>query len=143
MSAFWWCDLMFARKSLGVELVAIFFAVATCILVGVGMALTWPGSKLELVWQLYPARRSLLMPYHMWLGPSFLALAIVMVSASIGCFRHRVWGRWLAVAIFLFNGLSDVGQIFLGNFLVGGIGVVVAGTILLYLSRPHVRVIFK
>lgn len=107
------------------------------------MALTWPGSKLELVWQLYPARRSLLMPYHMWLGPSFLALAIVMVSASIGCFRHRVWGRWLAVAIFLFNGLSDVGQIFLGNFLVGGIGVVVAGTILLYLSRPHVRVIFK
>ena len=83
------------------------------------------------------------MPYHLWLGPAFLTLAIIMASASIGCFRHRVWGWWLAVAIFLVNGLSDVGQIFLGHFLEGGIGVVVAGTILLYLSRPHTRAVFK
>ena len=134
---------MLARKSLGVELIAIFFAVATCVLVGVGIALIWPGSTLEVIWRFYPARRSLLMPYHLWLGPAFLTLAIIMVSASIGCFRHRVWGWWLAVAIFLVNGLSDAGQIFLGHFLEGGIGVVVAGTILLYLSRPHTRASFK
>jgi len=47
---------------------------------------------LEVIWKLYPARRSLLMPYRMWLGPAFLMLAIVMVSASIGCFRRRIWG---------------------------------------------------
>jgi uncharacterized membrane protein YccC len=79
------------------------------------------------------------MPYRMWLGPAFLMLAIVMVSASIGCFRRRIWGWWLAVAIFLVNGLSDVAQIFMGHFLDGGIGVAAAGVILFYLSRPHVR----
>jgi hypothetical protein len=120
-------------------LIALFFAIATCILLDVGATLLWPGSKLEVIWKLYPARRSLLMPYGMWLGPSFLMLAIVMVYASIGCFRGRIWGWRLAVAIFLVNGLSDVAQIFMGHFLEGGIGVAAAGVILFYLSRPHVR----
>jgi hypothetical protein len=124
---------------LGVFLIALFFAIATGILLGVGTALLWPGSKLEVIWKLYPARRALLMPYHMWLAPAFLMLAIVMVSASIGCFLRRIWGWWLAVAIFLVNGLSDVAQILLGHFLEGGIGVAGAGVILFYLSRPSVR----
>jgi hypothetical protein len=124
---------------LGVILIALFFAIATCILLGVGTALLWPGSKLEIIWKLYPARRALLMPYRIWLGPAFLMLAIVMVSASIGCFRNRIWGWWLAVAIFLVNGLSDVAHILMGHFLEGGIGVVAASVILLYLSRPNVR----
>jgi len=79
------------------------------------------------------------MPYRTWLGPAFLTLAIVMVSASIGCFRRHIWGWWLAVAIFVVNGLSDVAQIFMGHFLEGGIGVAAAGVILFYLSRPNVR----
>jgi hypothetical protein len=62
---------------------------------------------------------------------------------SIGCFRGRIWGWWLAVAILLVNGLSDVAQIFMGHFLEGGIGVVAAGVILFYLSRPNVRGAFK
>jgi hypothetical protein len=124
---------------LGVFLIALFFAIATCILLGVGPALLWPGSKLEVIWKLYPSRRAVLMPYRVWLGPGFLILAIVIASASIGCFRRRIWGWWLAVVIFLINGLSDAGQILIGHFLEGGVGIAVAGVILFYLSRPHVR----
>jgi len=94
---------------------------------------------LEVIWKLYPARRAVLMPYRVWLGPGFLILAIIMASASIGCFRRRIWGWWLAVIIFLINGLSDAGQILIGHFREGGIGVAVAGFILFYLSQPHVR----
>ena len=47
---------------------------------------------LEVIWTLYPARRALLLPYWMWLGPGFLILGIVMVSTSVGCFRRRIWG---------------------------------------------------
>lgn len=130
---------MLTRKSLGVSLIAIFFAIATSILLGVGIALLRPGSMLKVIWKLYPARRALLMPYRMWLGPGFLVLAIVMVSASVGCFRRRIWGWWLAIAIFVINGLSDAGQILIGHLLEGGIGVAVAGAILFYLSRPKVR----
>jgi len=97
---------------------------------------------LEVIWKLYPARRAVLMPYRGWLGPAFLTLAIVMASASIGCFRRRIWGWWLAVVIFLINGLSDAGQILIGHFLEGSIGVAVAGVLVFYLSRPHVRGVF-
>ena len=121
----------------------IFFAVATCILLSVGMALLFPGSAMEVVWRTNPARRTLLMPYREWLGPGFLMLAVAMVAASIGCFRQREWGWWLAVAIFAVNGLSDAGQIVLGHLLEGGIGVLTAGAILFYLSRPKVMAAFS
>ena len=98
---------------------------------------------MESIWGLYPARRSLLMPYRIWLGPGFLTLAAGMLIASSGCFRHRKWGWWLAAGIFLVNGISDAGQILLGHLLEGGIGAAVAGAILLYLSRPKVRAIFN
>jgi len=97
---------------------------------------------MEEIWRLYPARRASLMPYHDWLGPGFLMLAVVMVAASIGCFRQREWGWWLTVAIFAANGLSDAAQIVLGHFLEGGVGVAVAGAILFYLTRPKVRGLF-
>jgi hypothetical protein len=132
-------EAVLTRRSLGVFLIALFFAIATCILLGVGTALLLPGSKLEVIWKLYPARRAVLMPYRVWLGPGFLILAIIMASASIGWFRRRIWEWWLAVVIFLINGLSDAGQILIGHFLEGGVGVAVAGVILFYLSRPHVR----
>lgn len=133
---------MLTRKFIGVFLIAIFFAVAACILLVVGAALLWPGSTLEVIWKLYPARRSLLIPYRAWLGPVFLILAIAMLCTSIGCFRRRNWGWWLAVAIFLINGLGDAGQFLIGHFFEGGIGVAVAGVILFYLSRPQVRETF-
>lgn len=126
-------------RPIGVFLIAVFFAVATCVLVGVGTALLFPGSAMEEIWRLYPARRALLMPYHDWLGPAFLILAVVMLAASIGCFRQREWGWWLAVAIFAVNGFGDAVQIFLGHFLEGGVGVAVAGAILFHLSRAKVR----
>jgi hypothetical protein len=128
-----------AARPWGVFLIAVFFAIATCILLGVGAALLFPGSTMEAIWRVYPARRALLMPYREWFGPGFLMLALAMVSASIGCFRLRKWGWWLALGMFAINGLSHVGQIALSHFLEGGIGVVAAGLILFYLSRPKVR----
>jgi hypothetical protein len=127
----------------GVFLIALFFAAATVILVGVGLALLLPGSPMEAVWLAYPARRAVLMPYHAWLGPAFLALAAAMAAASIGSFRQRRWGWWLAVAIFAVNGLSDAGQIALGHPAEGAIGVAAAGAILFYLSRPSVRAAYR
>lgn len=127
----------------GVFLIALFFAAATVILVGVGLALLFPGSPMEAVWRSYPARRAVLMPHHAWLGPAFLALAVAMAAASIGNFRQRHWGWSLAVAIFAVNGLSDAGQIALGHVAEGAIGVLAAGAILFYLLRPKVRAAYR
>lgn len=130
-------------KPRGVFLIAVFFALATCILLGAGAALLFPGSALETVWRLYPARRALLMPYRSWLGPGFLALALAMACGSVGCFAHRKYGWRLAVTIFAANGLGDAVQLAMGHLLEGGIGVAAAGAILFYLFRPGVRSAFQ
>jgi hypothetical protein len=133
---------MTATRPLGVVFIAIFFAAATVILVCAGAALSFPGSRLDAIWSLYPERRALLMPYRAWLGPGFLALAIAMAAASAGCFRRRGWGWRLAVAIFAVNGLGDLTQLVMGRVLEGGVGVAVAGAILFYLTRANVRKAF-
>lgn len=124
-------------------LIAVFFALSICILVSVGTALLLPGSAMEVVWNLYPARRAELMPYRAFMGPGFLALATVMLLASVGMFRFRRWGWWLAVTMFAANGLGDIAQLSMGRVLEGAIGVTVAGAILYYLTRPRVRRAFS
>jgi hypothetical protein len=126
----------------GVLLIAVFFAAATLVLVAVGTALLLPGSKLEAVWTLYPARRALLMPYRAWLGPGFLLLSAAMASAGAGCLLHRRWGWWLSAAIFAANGVGDMAQLLMGRVLEGGVGVAVTAAVLIYLSRPAVRAAF-
>lgn len=130
-------------RSFGILVLAIFFALSALVLVGVGAALLLPGSKLEVVWILYPARRALLMPYHAWLGPAFLALALVMAGAGTGCFLRHRWGWALSIIIFAVNGLGDAAQLFMGRTLEGSVGVVVAGGLLWYLTRPAIRTSFK
>lgn len=131
------------NKRLGLFAMAIFFAAATGVLLGAAAALALPGSGFETIWRLYPARRAVMMPYRVWLAPGFLALAIPMALASIGCFRHRKWGWRLAVAIFALSGLGDAVQIAMGRFLEGGVGVAAAGVTLFYLSRTGVRSTFS
>lgn len=133
---------MTATRPLGITLLTVFFALATCVLVAVGAALLLPGSKLEAIWTLYPARRVLLMPDRQWLGPAFLVLAAATASATAGCLLQRRWGWRLAVAIFAVNGLGDVAQLFMGHFPEGVVGIAVAAAMLVYLWRPAVREAF-
>jgi len=129
-------------KPLGIVLIAVFFALSICILVSVGTALLLPGSFMEIVWKLHPARRAEMMPYRAFMGAGFFALALAMLGASIGLFRLRRWGWWLAVTMFGLDGLGDLAQIVMGRILEGAIGVTVAAAIIYYLTRPMVRAAF-
>jgi len=126
-------------RPIGIFLIALFFAASTCVVLIVGTALVWPGTALDAVWDIYPSRRGMLMPYRSLLGPVFLALAIPMAGASAGCFLRWRWGWRLAVLIFAADGAGDVVQLFLGRYMEGGVGVLAAGAILFYLMRPGVR----
>jgi hypothetical protein len=67
---------MRAARPWGVFLMAIFFAVATCIAVSVGVALLFQASAMKAVWKAYPAPRALsiagrpcLVVRGLWGGP--------------------------------------------------------------------------
>ena len=123
-------------------LLGVFFAFATCVLVSVGLALLFPGTSFETIWRLYEERRAMLMPYRMWLGPGFLALAVVMSAAFVGNFARAEWGRRLAIGIFAGNGAGDVAQLFLGHVWEGLVGIAFAAALVIWLARPATKALY-
>lgn len=126
-----------------IRLLAVFFLVATAILLIAGFALLLPGTHADTIWRLRPSVQAQFQPFRAIAGAGFLALAIPMFFASLGLFRRRVWGWWLAVAIFAVNGTGDAIQIAMGRIGEGAIGVCVAGALIFYLTRPGTRAAFS
>lgn len=125
-----------------IVLFGIFFDLATCILVAVGVALLWPGTPFDAIWMLKPDREFLLMPYRLWLGPMFLLFALPAAFASYGMLQRRDWARQLAIAIFAANGAGDIVQMVLSHTIEGAIGVLAVGSLLFLLNHPAVRAQF-
>jgi hypothetical protein len=106
----------------------LFFGAVTA-----GLAATtllWRGTALDRLWALNPnAHKQLL-------------LSAALSAAGIGWFRRRLWGWRPAVAIISTQVLGDVVNCVRGDLLRGGIGVIIAGALLLFLLRPTIRAMF-
>jgi hypothetical protein len=68
-----------------------------------------------------------------------LLLSATLVAAGVGWFQRRLWGWRLAVGIFSTQVAREVVNVARGDFLRGGMGVVIAGALLFYLPRPALR----
>jgi hypothetical protein len=125
-----------------------FTAVGVFLFFGATMAslaattLLWPGTFLDRVWELNPPVYKQLAPLGGAVGILFLLLGAALVAAGIGWFGRRLWGWKLTVGIIVLQVLGDVVNCVRGDLVRGGIGVVIAGALLLFLLRPKVRAIF-
>ena len=103
------------------------------------ISLLWRGTSLDRIWSLNPAAYQQLAPLGRSIGILFLLLGVALAAAGIGWFRRRLWGWRLAVAIIAIQVAGDVMNCIRGDWLHGGIGVVIAGALLLFLLRPIVK----
>jgi len=104
--------------------------------------LLWRGSALDLIWALNPRAYKQLAPLGRTVGILFLLLVAALATAGIGWFRRRLWGWRLAVVIIATQLLGDVVNCVRGDLLRGGIGVIIAGALLLFLVQPKIRATF-
>lgn len=108
-----------------------------------GTTLMWRGTVLDRVWALNrPAYRQLSSSGPA-VGVLFLLLSAVLVAAGVGWFQRRAWGWGLAVGIIFTQVAGDFVNLMRGDFLRGGVGVAIAGLLLVYLLRPGVRAAFR
>ena len=105
-------------------------------------ALLWRGTPLDRIWALNPRAYKQLQPLGRTVGILFLLLGLALSTAGIGWFRRRLWGWRLAVVIIATQVLGDVVNLVKGDLLRGGIGVLIAGALLLFLLRPKIRAAF-
>jgi hypothetical protein len=125
-----------------------FTAIGIFLFFGAGMAslaattMLLRGTPLDHIWALNPSAYKQLAPLGTMVGILFLLLGAALTTAALGWFRRRLWGWRLAVVIIGIQVLGDVFNCLRGDWLRGGIGVIIAGTLLLFLLRPRIRATF-
>jgi hypothetical protein len=126
-----------------------FAAIGTFLFFGATMAglaaitLLCPGTFAERVWRVNPTAYQKLVPLGSKIGFLFLLLGSALLLSGIGWFRRRLWGWRLAVAIIAIQVVGDIINLARGDWLRGGIGVVLAGALLSYLFTPRVKGYFR
>jgi hypothetical protein len=128
------------RRSLGTILLIIFFAAGALICLVTMLALAFPGSFLESIWQLKPeARVQFLKIGH---GASIALMTVVGVacgSAAIGLTRNAEWGRRLAIAVLAVNLIGDSLNALLRHDPKTLIGLPIGGLMIVYLLSKKFR----
>jgi hypothetical protein len=105
--------------------------------------LLWRGTAFDRMWILNPRAHKELASFGKAVGIPFLLLAVTLAIAGMGWFKRRLWAWRLAVAIIAAQVLGDLVNVFLGRVVEGGIGVAIAGALLLYLLRADVKTVFE
>jgi hypothetical protein len=129
-------------KTRGFTAIGVFLFFGTTMASLAAITLLWRGTALDGVWALNPTAYKELMPLGRSVGILFLLLGATLTVAGIGWFRHRLWGWRLAIAIIATQVLGDVVNCVRGDFVRGGIGIIIAGGLLLFLLRSKIRAAF-
>ena len=135
--------LAIAPKTRGFTPIGIFLFFGAIMASLAATTLLWPGTALDRIWALNPAAYKQLAPMGGIVGTFFLVLGVALTTAGIGWFRRRLWGWKLAVVIIATQVLGDVVNCFRGDLLRGGVGIIVASSLLLFLLRSKVKTAFS
>jgi hypothetical protein len=128
-----------APKPSGFAAVGVFLFFGATVASLAAITLLWRGTYLDPIWSLNPTAYRQLAPLGRDVGVPFLLLGLALAAAGIGWFRRRLWGWRLTVAIIAIQIVGDVMNCIRGDWLRGGIGVVIAGALLLFLLRPTIK----
>lgn len=126
----------------GMKVMGVFLLFGALMASLAGATFVWRGTALDRMWTLNPRAYRQLAPFGKAVGIPFLLLGVTLCAAGIGWFKHRLWGWRLAVAVIATQVLGDAVNMFLGHVVEGGIGVAIAGVLLLYLLNGDVKAAF-
>lgn len=107
-----------------------------------GITLVRSGTALDSVWSLNPRAYKQLAPLGKTVGLLFLVLSVALGAAGIGWLRRHKWGWGLAMIIISIQVLGNLANALRGQVIQGSVGIVLAGALLLYMTRPHIRGMF-
>jgi hypothetical protein len=108
-----------------------------------GTMLLWPNTALDGLWSLNPAAHKALARFGSSGGTLFYLLSIVLVVAAVGWFKQRTWGWRLTIAIIFTQVVGDFVNLMRGDLLRGCTGLLVGGSLLIFLMRSKIRTVFQ
>lgn len=121
----------------------IFFLFATTMASLAAFTLAFPGTFLDRAWELNKTGHTQLAPFGKAIAAPFAVLAFIALVTGIGWFKRRRWGWVVGISMIALNLTGDLVNMVLGEFWKGAVGVLLAGLLLLYMSREGVRGYFR
>ena len=119
--------------------IGVFFIFGAVMAGYAAVTLLRPGTALDALWALNKEAHAELVPVGGIAGGLFVVLSGALAAAAVGWFRRRAWGWWLGVVIIAINAAGDLANVARGEGVKGVVGVVVAGGLLVYMTRARVR----
>ena len=126
----------------GITAIGIFWFFGAIMAAYACVTLLWPGTVLDRLWNLNISAHVQLLLMGRAIGFLFLALVAALVATGIGWSRRRAWGWTLGVILLATQVTGDLASAAMGEYIRGGTGVLIAGSLLFYLFRPNVKQVF-
>jgi hypothetical protein len=132
------------KRPAGFVPIGIFFYFGATMATYAAITLAVPGTFLDHAWKLNSDGHVGLAALGRIMAVPLLVLAAALFLAGLGWFRRRLWGWRFGVALIAINLAGDLYNIvFRRQVLKGFIEVVIAGLLLIYMSRKQVRSYFR
>lgn len=133
---------MSKTRPFGVKALVILFAIGAFASFLSTVSLSFPGSFLEVMWRLNPRAREGFDRIGGWSIPLMVIVCLSCVLTTIGLWRGRRWGYWLALIMLVLNLAGS-----LINFITGSepgpiIGVPIVLIIVAYLLNRRTKEYF-
>lgn len=123
--------------------IGVFFVFGATMAAYAAVTLLRPGTFLDALWVVNKRGHAGLILLGRSAGLLFIVLSVLLALAAVGWFRRRKWGWVLGVTIVAINMAGDVVNLVRREGLKGALGVVIAGMLLIYMTRAGVRSYFR
>ncbi len=128
-----------AQRPRGFTAIGAFFVFGATMVAYAAVTVLQPGTFLDALWALNRRGHAGLMVLGKSVALLFIVLSTLLAIAAAGWFRRRYWGWVLGVTIIAVNALGDLVNLTRGEGVKGAVGIVIAGLLLIYMTRTGVR----
>ena len=130
------------RLPAGFVAIGIFFYFGSAMAAYAAVTLFFPGTLLDRLWIFNRPGHIALAALGRVMAVPFSVLSGALFLSAWGWFHRQYWGWLLGVSLIATNLAADFTHALLGDWLRSGVGIIVAGLLLLYMIRPAIRTYF-
>jgi hypothetical protein len=131
------------KRPRGFVAIGGFFAFGATMAAYAAVTLLKPGTFLDALWALNKQGHAGLILLGRGAVLLFAVLSVLLGLTARGWLQRKHWGWMLGVTLIAINAMGDLINGVMGEWLKGAVGVVIAGLLLIYMTRSRVRTYFR
>jgi hypothetical protein len=127
----------------GIKAIGVFLFFGAAMAAFAATLLIHPGTVLDHAWSLNPEAHRELGRFGKPVGLVFLLLGLILGTTAVGWLRRKYWAWLLTTTVFVIQAVGDAINLLRGDYVRAGLGLIIVGALLFYVTRSRVRAVFS